>query len=229
MQRAAELCRSSSLKYGVDKAFVLSEEHIADGFRFINKDVFDGKRGAGCYWLFKPYAIYWHLLNWCSDGDYFLYSDAGVEFINPVQQIIDAMDSDVFLFTNSFKQVEWCKGNVMDTILPEWRDGRYNNAMQVQASNIFIRVSKYSREFVKRWLCYCQMPNLINDEPSETPNFTTFADHRHDQAILTALAIKENMELHWFPTTTAHHIRWMTPKDQYGEVFLHHRKRDNEW
>src|SRR5689334_23980505 len=110
MTKAAELCRSSSLKCGVQEAVIKTPSNIDEEFKAsLNLDIFDdgNERGAGCYWLFKPYIIYDYILEHCKDGDILIYSDAGIQFINSVYPIIDAMNSDVFLFTNTFRQVEW--------------------------------------------------------------------------------------------------------------------------
>lgn len=71
---------------------------------------------------------------------------------------------------------------------------------------------------------YCQMPGLIDDSPSKSPNYPTFADHRHDQAILSCVAYKYFIKGRWFPTTTNMHQQ--QPGDSYPAVILHHRRRD---
>lgn len=229
MTIAADRCIESMARNGVHNAAHLGIHDISPTFIIHNEDIFKaGVRGASCYWLFKPYIIYSKMLG-LNNGDYLIYSDAGVEFINSVNEIISRMDEDIFFFTNTFKQVEWTKGAVMDAILPEWRDGRYDDRMQVQASNIFIRVNDNTRKFFKEYLLYSQMPGLIDDSPSVTPNFPTFAENRHDQSILCALQIKYNYKLHWFPSETAHHIKHRTPDDHYPVIFRHHRKRNDQW
>lgn len=227
MTTSAKLCCLSASKMGVDVCWPQSPDTITQEFRDMNAEIFKHDRGYG-YWVWKPYFIYKSMLN-CQDGDILIYSDAGVEFIQPVQYIIDKMDEDIFFFTNTFKQVEWTKGIILDTILPEWRDGRYNNNMQVQASNIFIKVNDKTKNFFKEYLLYCQMPGLITDEQSPTENFPTFAENRHDQSILCALQIKYGYKLHWFPSETAHHIHDRTPDDHYPAIFRHHRKREEDW
>jgi hypothetical protein len=75
-----------------------------------------------------------------------------------------------------------------------------------------------------------QMPGFIDDSPSKLPNYPTFAEHRHDQAILTCLQIKYGYKLHFWPTKYSEHIRHTArPEDNYPTMFNHHRKRDHEW
>lgn len=250
MLRALDLCARSAEKNGVDMSFtyqrymVCGEPGMAGiykEFYEFNKEVLDQERGGG-YWLWKPYVIYLQMLN-AKDGDILIYSDAGVEFVNNVNEIISRMDEDIFFFTNGFPHVEWCKGDVFYSIVkpPVVEVRKYDDCIdiiskyqhpetdpkQVQASVIFFKVNQKTRDFVKEWLLYCQMPGFIDDSPSKLPNYPTFAEHRHDQAILTCLQIKYGYKLHWWPTQYSEHIR--IPGDNYPVIFNHHRKRDNEW
>jgi len=226
MTRSAELCRESMLANGVENCGVWYQHYINAEFRRFNNEIFEQKRGVG-YWLWKPYLIYVSLST-LKDGDYVIYSDAGVEFINNVSHIIDRMDQDVFLFGNNWRHVDWCKGDVLNGI----QDA--TNEKQVQASVIFIRKSAESMKFVKEWLLWCQMPGFIDDSPSVTPNYPTFQEHRHDQAILTCLQIKYGYKLHYWPASYSNgaFVYDKLPEyaaDNYPVLFNHHRKRNNEY
>lgn len=238
MTISAGKCLLSMSKNGVNH---YSSENLSAEFYEFNKEILDQKRGAG-YWLWKPYIIYKAMIE-MADNDLLIYSDAGVEFMQPVKYIIDRMEEDIFFFTNGFPQVEWCKGDVLNNILGwgfkktetdcgqhisiDLSINEYKEQKQVQASVIFFRVNQKTKDFVKEWLLYCQMPGFIDDSPSKFPNYPTFAEHRHDQAILTCLQIKHGYKLHWWPTQYSEHIR--IPGDNYPAMFNHHRKRNSEW
>jgi len=228
MTRSAELCSRSMLANGVDKVWQQNPNTISDDFVRMNRHILNHERGAG-FWLWKPYFID-KAINEPSiaDGDIIVYADAGVEFVANVSHIIDRMDEDVFLFTNGFSHAEWCKGDVWRSILPVIMP--FDIYKQVQASVLFIRVTPRTRKFIREWLLWCQMPGLIDDSPSQSPNYLTFAEHRHDQAILTCLQIKYGYKLHFWPTNYSEHIRHTAqPEDNYPTLFNHHRKRNNEW
>lgn len=221
------LACESAKKMGAETVWPNNDDCITPEFRENNREILAATRGHG-YWLWKPYFIN-HAMNRCQDGDILIYGDAGCEFIAPFQHIIDVMDQDLFLFCNGHRHVEWCKMDVMNKILPDggWVTSTDMNQMQAQASVIFIRVNQYTRNFIKEWLLWCQMPGMIDDSPSKIPNVPTFAEHRYDQAILTCLAIREEIKLHWWADALwyeSQRYRW--PDDHYPSMFRHHRKRN---
>jgi hypothetical protein len=219
MSISRQICATSALEFGCT---TIAGDEIDKFFKEVNRDIFVYTRGAG-YWLWKPYLILAAMdASW--DGDFIVYSDAGIQFISDVRNITDRMDEDIHFFSNGWNHVHWCKADCFNTIIPGYN---IEDRKQVQASNIFFRVTPKTRAFVKEWLCYCMMPGLIDDSPSKTMNHPEFAEHRHDQAILTCLQIKYGYKLHWFPSTTALHLD--RGSDLYGPMFLHHRKRNEEW
>lgn len=226
------LCVESARRYGCNDFHVWNRQMLEETeFYQLNREILDQPRGSG-YWAWKPYIIYKALLD-MDENDILIYSDAGVEFINNVSHIIDKMDEDVFLFGNNYNHVDWCKMDAIDKILGGlWFDGL--NTKQIQASVIFIRATLKAKEFIKEWLLYCQMPNLIDDSKSAEPNYKDFQEHRHDQAILTCLQIKHGYKLNWWPASYnngAFTYEKLTcyNHSNYPVIFNHHRRRQHEW
>ena len=218
-------------------------------------------RGCG-YWAFKP-AIILEALNRIgvareqfnlTQPDYLIYSDAGIEFIAPVSHIIERMDQDIFLFGNNWEHAHWCKRDVIEAAWPTFANAPMDrpwNAVadsatwlrfgkQVQASVIFFRVSDYTRKFVKEWLDWCLFEGgrLIDDSPSRLPNHPEFQEHRHDQAILTTMAYREGLRLHWWGARYnmeqpgGGFVYDKLPEyasDDYEPFVHHHRRRNHEW
>jgi len=225
MTTSQKICSESATEHGAIQVFEFNPELISNEFYETNKAILSSDTGAG-YWLWKPYFINQIMLqSW--DGDYVVYCDAGVEIINDLSHIINVIDQDIFLFTNGLQHADWCKADVMEAINHEQIEHSYT---QVQATVIFIRVSNFSRTFIKEWLLWCQMPGMIDDSPSLIPNDPQFAAHRHDQAILSCLAYKYKLTLHWWPDKLwfiNQRYRW--PEDRYPPMLKHHRKRNEEW
>lgn len=237
MTRSQMLCTDSAYTQGVDQVFQYSPTHMDAHFCQFNEKIVKAERGAG-YWLWKPYFIN-RAIGHCQDGDILIYSDSGVEWISPVFNIIDAMDQDIFLFSNGHQHVHWCKMDVLEAInrldIQQTDCGTfygedYQKFQQVQASVIFFKVNQKTRDFVKEWLLWCQMPGFIDDSPSKLSNHPEFAEHRHDQAILTCLQIKYNFKLHWWADNLWYESqrgRW--PEDKYPSMFRHHRRRNEQY
>jgi hypothetical protein len=228
MTISADKCVNSMKANNVQVTRIHGPKSIAPDFVHMNSDIFKAERGAG-YWLWKPYIIYNTLLG-LQDGDILIYSDAGVEFLNNVNYIIERMTQDVFLFGNKWRHGDWCKKDTMYGGLSFVDCG---GGRQVQASVIFLRNSAFSRKFIKQWLLWCQLPGQIDDSPSVIPNDSTFQDHRHDQAILTCLLYMYAMMPHWWPASYNNgafiYDKQGYETDSYPVMFNHHRLRNDQY
>lgn len=233
MNRSANLCVESMRKNGVDDTLLYGPELISDEFKLFNIGVWGATRGSS-FWVWKSHIIYKTLMS-ISEGDYLIYSDAGVQFTGSIRPILDAMDQDIFLFSNGWPHVHWCKGDVIKEICHnEIYSGHGSfdykapaRFEQVQASVIIIKNTQFSRDFIKEWLLYCQMPGFIDDSPSKSSNHPEFAEHRHDQAILTSVAYKHKIRLHYWPEKHWDNQRHRWPEDTYPIIFNQHRRRDH--
>lgn len=237
MERSMRLCCDSALKNGIQDVWPwFHQTTLTLEFYRQNKALLSNPRGAGL-WAWKPFIILHHLRQ-MHEGDTLAYSDAGVEFINNINHIIDRMDQDIFLFGNMWEHAHWCKADVIQAIMPtsnprilDWRPF----GKQVQASVIFFRVSDHSRKFVKEWFDWCLFEGgrLIDDSPSRFSNHPEFREHRHDQAILTTLAYRDGIKLHWWPASyndgAFTYERGDYPDEGYPVMFSHHRRRNHEW
>lgn len=214
--------------------FQFGPEHFDSVFKKFNASILSQtQRGGGKgFWLFKPYFLHHVLMN-VPSGDYVVYADSGVMFIDSIQPIIEYMAANnepIFLFGNEHRHIDWCKREVAQSILQcnkEELVSRYSFNRQAQASVIIMKANIFSRDFCKRWLVWCQIPGFIEDK-SAYEQLPEFADHRNDQSILTCLAIQDNIKLHWWPAQYGFSIRHAY-KDTYGQLFFHHRYRNYEW
>ncbi len=257
MSRSAELCVRTARQKGADNAYACNRHGIefspwADGPQFDVLALMDkSSRGGGGWWCWKPFIVadtMWQI----PLGDILIYSDAGIEFINNVNHIIDRMDQDIFLFGNNWEHAHWCKADIVAEVMPEWwhlgipfeqANGDVIKSMsswaafgkQAQASVIFFRVSDYTRNFVREWLDWCLFEGgrLIDDSPSRTPNHPEFRENRHDQAILTTMAYRDGLKLHYWPASYndgAFNYEKLPEYagDDYPVLFNHHRRRNHE-
>lgn len=242
MTRSREVCVQAGKENGADITYSFNIQNNIDiSYEFFlnNSETIKSTRGFG-YWLQKPYLINKVVLD-CKDGDILVYCDAGVKIINNLNNIINVMDQDIFLFSNGHQHVHWCKMDVIRAINTKTDDERkisnpsfipqfngvssdYCDLQQAQASVIFFKVNQNTRNFIKEWLLWSQMPGFIDDSPSKLPNYPEFAQHRYDQAILTCMSIKYEYKLHYWADQRwywSQRSRW--PGDDYPLMFDHHR------
>lgn len=237
MTISATKCVQSAMQHGADGYSVWTPNDLSAEFKETMADVLQHERGAGFY-CWKPYIVHREMCR-LQDGDVLVYCDAGNEWVGDMRRAITGMDQDILFFSNGWRHADWCKMDCMNSILPIFNRplGIYgaNSDLdlypwrQVQASTFFIRVTQDTRKFVQEWYAWSFLPGLIDNEPSKLPNVPTFQEHRWDQSILCCLQIKYGYRLHWFPTTTAQHLRSDFPNDKYQTLLLHHRKRNSEW
>lgn len=237
MTISANKCVQSAMHQGANAYSIWTMNDLSAEFKETMADVLKHERGAGFY-CWKPYIVHREMCR-LNDGDILVYCDAGNEWIADMRTAIEGMDQDILFFSNGWRHLDWCKMDCAKTIASDWfaqdnvRELVPIKGMimfhQVQASTFFIRVTPQTRRFIQEWYAWSLLPGMIDNEPSRLPNVPTFQEHRWDQSILCCLQIKYGYRLHWFPTTTAEHLRSGFANDKYPALLWHHRKRNHEW
>lgn len=219
----------SGRKFGIEKFEVWTERALPQYFIDDNKEVFSNSFGAGFY-IWKPFVIWQSILK-MKDGEILLYCDSGVELVDSVIPVINSMTDDIFLFGNGWPMRDWTKMDILKRIAPnvDWYSEESAKYHQVQASCMLFRVSKRSRDFIKTWLLYCQMPGFCDNSESIFPNVPTFRENRWDQSVLGALQLSMGLPLHFYACLTGRHLQWLHPDDKYPLFLNHHRRRNDEW
>lgn len=198
----------SAMKYGIKRIISYREEHLKKTkFYNIYKYILDKPRGVG-YWLWKPFFIY-KTMKQLDEGDILIYSDSGAIFIdNPLPLLKIAKKENILLFTNNEPNIKWNKNRCL--VKMGCNSEKYFNAPQVSAGFQIYVNNESTRKFVKEWLYYCCMPGLIDDtlsKPREYEEYMEYKEHRHDQSILTNLAIKYNIPLYRDPSQGGNHLK----------------------
>ncbi len=206
-------CKRGTDFYGFDYYFL-------EGARNVLKE----ERGCG-YWSWKPYIIH-RSMESIEYGDWLLYLDSGIEIIGDVSELIDE-NEEVILFHNVWKHMDWCKMDTLKDMLPNFDD---TSKSQLQASAMLIKKTTYTKKLIAEWMNKCLDKHMIDDSPSVLPNIPTFREHRHDQAILTNLAIRDSLKTReWDDWITYDRNNLNSKIENIPILFYHHRKRNNEW
>ena len=189
-KKQLEINKKSALENGkVDEYYSYSPEDIDENFRSKNLDILSRYRGNG-YWLWKPYFILKTLKEKLNEGDYLIYTDAGIYYINKASYVINILKDnkiDIWLYQISHKEKIYSKRDAF--ILMEVDNSSYSETRQYMGGIQIYRKSKLSEQFVEKLLFYSQDKRIITDEPNTIgyPNYEGFIENRHDQTIASLL------------------------------------------
>jgi hypothetical protein len=226
-QSVESLSKSAKDYFDTIHKFTFSD--IEESFYNENIEILSSHRGAG-YWLWKPYFIN-RILNTINDGDILFYVDAGNIFINNPSVLYNKLEekNGILLFDNrdGMSSGEYaqnfisCKRDcfiLMDSDKDEFIYGKHLNA----SYQIYQKNTK-SLEFVTEYLKFCTNKYIISDTPNMYgDNYPGYYDHRHDQSILSLLAIKHNISPLVDPSEWGNKCKCR----DFPQIFLHHRNRN---
>lgn len=176
----------------VDEFYAYGPNNIDKEFKEKNKDILSRPRGNG-YWLWKPYFLLKTLKEKLEDGDYLIYSDAGILFTDKAQLIVDFLNerkAEMYLHRLPHLEKYYTKRDafiLMGVDSPFYSEtGQFNAAFQIY------KKSKFTEIFLEEYLYYAIDKRIITDDQNTLgkPNYEGFIDHRHDQSILSLLTKK---------------------------------------
>jgi len=214
-----------SSKNMVDGVFLVTEKNIPKDFYEKNHKIFSQKRGFG-YWLWKPYCIL-KILERINDGDLLIYCDSASVIINDLKFLFEkCLDNNgILLFENQngcvsgkHKNNKWTKADCFN--LMNCNEDKYINGDQVDAAFQIYQKNEFNLKFIKEYLDFCENENILTDCPNITgQNQKDFIDHRHDQSVLSLLAIKYNIKLAKCPSDS----RNCEESCDFPITFFHHK------
>ncbi|HWU02317.1 MAG TPA: hypothetical protein VN222_06215 [Novosphingobium sp.] len=184
---------------GAERCILLTRRDLeASRIYAPHRDVFDAPRGAG-YWAWKPWAIL-RAMDAAGPEDVIYYHDCGF-----------GLRYKTFLRLRRLVALAREHGFVAGVACPQYGPNRIWNRRQcrelmgvggradiaaapsIQATWSLWSNTPAARAFVERWLAYCLQFDAIRDaSPAECAQEDEgFVEHRHDQAILTNLTLRE--------------------------------------
>lgn len=199
---------ASAVKFGIDKVYSYDESHIRNSeFYNAHQQILEAKVGAG-YWLWKPYLID-EAMKSAQEGDIIVYSDAGIEIIQELSPLFEICnEKSIVLFRNAYLRNRYLiKRDCY--VLMHCDEKKYWNGPHVDASFCLFRNNQSSRKFVAEWLSWCTDARILTDQPNVMgkKNFWGYKFHRHDQAVLSLLAIRYGLELYRQPSQFGNHYK----------------------
>ena len=217
----------SALKFGIDVIHSFTEKDLkkTDFYR-ANIEIFKQSRGYG-YWLWKPFLIL-NTLKKVSEGDIVIYIDSGNTIISNLQPLFDLCykeQSVLFFQAHGHLNKTWVKRDAF--VLMDCDSDVYYEAQQVCGSPNLFLANHISINFLEDWLFFCQKASILTDSPNTCglENDFAFQDHRHDQAVLSLLALKNNIKIYRDPSQFGNDFYKEFPNSTYEQVLDLHRTK----
>lgn len=189
---SAEALRHTALSVGgADRAYVYTEADVRAWFDAYPELV--AERGYG-WWSWKPWVIM-ATLRRTAPGDVVVYCDAAMMFTSSLEPYAAALppDKDVMLFrlggwtTKDYRNRRWTKRDTF-AIMARNEDV-HKDSPQLNAAIQVYRNAPAATQLVHEYMHWCSQKNVIDDLRILEP-YEGFQDHRHDQSILSLLAIE---------------------------------------
>ena len=192
-KRQLELNKKSALEVGqVDEHHSYGPKNIDKEFWNKNHEILSKPRGNG-YWLWKPYIINKTMVEKLNYGDYLIYTDAAMIFMNSSRLLINFLkENNASMWFNrlTLKEKKYSKRDAF--IIMGVDNPVFSETNQYMAGIQIYRKSDYTMKFIQEWLTYCQDKRIITNEKNTLgqPNYPGFVENRHDQTALSLLIKK---------------------------------------
>jgi hypothetical protein len=204
-----------------DLIYTYNESRLDENFRLRYQTILlPSVRGFG-YWVWKPQVIK-QTMALANYGDIILYADAGchlrVEGIDKLVEYFEILaNSSSFIMATELPiellEKNWTKGDLFE-YFNCISDPSVTHSAQIQATVIFIKKTRESERFIDQWSNVFETNiALVDDSPSNTPNFDGFVDHRHDQSIFSLLCKRTEVVL--IPDSDIYRIHNWSELDTY--------------
>jgi hypothetical protein len=171
---------------------IVSVEYSPDKLdaKFIekNKSVLSNQRGAG-YWLWKPYIILNALSKLDNDGC-LIYCDADVVILENPEPLFN---SDGYFLCRNYNGIlnkYWVKKECYEIV----DNKNLGDDRHIEACVMGFRKNEKNIKLINEWLTHCENERYVSDTRyiEQAPEFR---DHRHDQAIMSVLVHKHNLNI----------------------------------
>jgi len=167
-----------------------------------HRDVLDLPRGGG-YWLWKPFIVRQRMKEVPQD-DVVMYLDAGGFLLGDPSALFEICRRvEILVFAGPYEGARgrryvcgnWTKRDCF--VRMGCDEPSYHDAPMAEAGAMLVKNTPRAEGFVEEWLRFASQPEIITDAPNVCglDNLPGFAEHRHDQSVLSLLAARHRLEL----------------------------------
>jgi uncharacterized protein YndB with AHSA1/START domain len=214
---AQEQLMASAARFGIDLLRPWNRTQLEQTpFYRWQKDILDQRRGGG-FWLWKPYVIN-ETLKEIGPDDCLIYADSGFDIVADLSPLFDLFtpNMDIMIFASHFDDERvpgppycsrWAKRDCL--VFMDCDEPRYHQAEIVDAGFILLHKTPRAIAFVREWLLYCCQRQILTSEPSVCglPELPDFIGHLNDQAVLSLLAKRAELERFRHPSQRGNHAK----------------------
>lgn len=172
---------------------------------FRNLELMQHSYGGG-YWAWKPFIIH-QTLEDASEGDIVCYADSGCTLRkHPDWDMWSDMmkTTDTILFQYPDEMDIWEKFGAKETKIKHWTkresilfydrmtgDTKWRERNKIWGGSLWIKDK--NNPIITEWLdIVMNHPEIILDPKPDDEQFDFFAQHKHDQSLMTALSVKHS-------------------------------------
>jgi hypothetical protein len=188
----------NKLKAHLDSIGIFNTQHFTNkdlpsSFLQDYSEILSSKKGYGCC-IWKSFLILQEL-NKIKQDEILLYIDStDLPEKSFFEEVLKAFDhQDYFLLNRGYNHGQWTKRDTF--VLMDCDEAKFYDHVQLEAGVVGLKNTNFNVELVQQWFEFSTNKNIITDLPNICllPNVNDFREHRHDQSILTNLAIKNNL------------------------------------
>jgi hypothetical protein len=186
-QKEAERLAESARKFGFativyDNEYILNSEYYNDHLDVLTKTSFGFAYKAICLYDTMKIMDFGDIVFW-ADSNHLVQNDPHV-FINTVIKYGVFLRDHIWVY---YPNMDWCR---RDTFVNMGCDTEeYYHFPQLQDNVFGMCKNETTFRFAKEWMDCCLDYNIMFGN-NEYPNFPTFKEHRHNQAIFSNLVCK---------------------------------------
>ena len=232
-QRQLQLNKKSALEVGeVDEFYSYGPDDVDPIFREKNKNILSRRRGNG-YWLWKPYIINKTMIEKLNYGDYLIYADACVLYMNSSRFLVNFLKehkAKMWTHISYYKEYMFSKRDAF--ILLDADSPYYAQTGQYFATYQIYQKAPSTIKIVQEWLQYGQDVRIITDDKNRLgkKNYPGFKENRHDQTIISLLIKKHGEANSGSPSMSLKELNNLNPNIMPNIFCCYRRKyfRDYE-
>jgi hypothetical protein len=200
-----------------DSHLPLTDEDLDADFLARNAELMKYRRGYG-FWCWKPYLIRKAVEN-LQEGEVLMYCDSQLAFVaNPAPLFeLCKREGGILLFHQLRERQynrKWTRRECFRRM--DCDEPKYWDAPQVNAAMQFYMDTPRTMEFLQEWERWNSDWMVVGDGPGGEVEDPTFRDHRHDQSILSIMAVKWGLTL--YPDPSQFGVGYKQAGRNYGQV-----------